>query len=281
MHRPEYCLVFRHQVRSLKYNTAMRKFGLIGYPLKHSFSEKYFKEKFEKEGYEDCVYEAFPLPNLSDLPELIKANPDLCGLNVTVPHKIGVIYYLDKLDPAAKAIDAVNCIKIVNQHPVEAFFSGELSTLQVRLEGYNTDAYGFETSLKPLLKKHHTRALILGAGGAARAVAYVLHKLGISFIHVSRRSIKKQLNYGQLTGDIIKENYLIINTTPVGTFPQIEAFPDIPYDYLTPKHLLYDLVYNPEETEFLRKGKEHGAATKNGLEMLHLQAEKSWEIWNS
>lgn len=259
----------------------MKKYGLIGFPLKHSFSEKYFTEKFEKEGYEDCEYEAFPMPNLSDLPDLIKANPDLRGLNVTVPHKIGVIYYMDKLDPAAKEIDAVNCIKIVNQHPVEAFFSGELSTLQVRLEGYNTDAYGFEMSLRPLLKKHHTKALILGAGGAARAVAYVLHKLGISFKHVSRRSIKKQLSYAQLTDDIVSETYLIINTTPVGTYPHIEAFPEIPYNVLTSKHLLYDLVYNPVETEFLRRGKEHGATIKNGLEMLHLQAEKSWEIWNS
>ena len=259
----------------------MKKFGLIGYPLTHSFSKKYFTEKFEKEGFEDCVYEAFPLPNLSDLPELIKANPDLCGLNVTVPHKIGVLFYLDKIDPAAKAIDAVNCIKIVNQHPVEAFFSGELSTLKVRLEGFNTDAYGFETSLKPLLKRHHTKALILGAGGAARAVAYVLHKLGISYTHVSRRSIKKQLSYQQLTGDVIKDNLLIINTTPVGTSPHTEASPEIPYEFVTSKHLLYDLVYNPEETVFLRRGKEQGAAVKNGLEMLHLQAEKAWEIWNS
>ena len=259
----------------------MKKYGLIGYPLSHSFSKKYFTEKFEKEGFENCEYEAFPLPNLSDLPELIKANPDLCGLNVTVPHKIGVLYYLDKIDPAAKAIDAVNCIKIVNQHPVEAFFSGELSTLKVRLEGFNTDAYGFETSLKPLLKKYHHKALILGAGGAARAVAYVLHKLGIDHIHVSRRSIKKQISYQQLTGDIIKDNLLIINTTPVGTSPHIEAFPDIPYEFLTPKHLLYDLVYNPAETVFLQKGKEHGASVKNGQEMLHLQAEKAWEIWNS
>ena len=259
----------------------MKKFGLIGYPLAHSFSQKYFTEKFEKEGFEDCEYEIFPMQSLSELPELIKTHPDLCGLNVTVPHKIGVIYYLDKLDPAAKAIDAVNCIKIVNQHPVEAFFSGELSTLQVRLEGYNTDAYGFETSLKPLLKKHHSKALILGAGGAARAVAYVLHKLGISFKHVSRRSIKKQLSYEQLNGDMIKDCTLIINTTPVGTFPHIDECPDISYEHLTPKHLLYDLVYNPVETEFLRRGKQHGAAVKNGLEMLHLQAEKSWEIWNS
>ncbi len=259
----------------------MKKFGLIGFPLTHSFSKKYFSEKFEKAGFEDCVYESFPLPNLSELPDLIKANPDLCGLNVTVPHKIGVLYYLDKLDPAAKAIDAVNCIKISNQHPVEAFFSGEFTTAKVRLEGYNTDAYGFETSLKPLLKRHHNRALILGAGGAARAVAYVLHKLGIHYIHVSRRSIKKQMSYDQLTADVIKDNLLIINTTPVGTAPKIDMAPDIPYEYLSSRHLLYDLVYNPIETLFLKRGREHGTATKNGLEMLHLQAEKSWEIWNT
>jgi len=258
----------------------MRKFGLIGYPLTHSFSKKYFTEKFAKEGFEDCEYEAFPLQSLSDLPDLIKANPDLCGLNVTVPHKIGIIYYLDKLDPAAKAIDAVNCIKIVNQHPVEAFFSGELSSLQVRLEGYNTDAYGFETSLKPLLKKHHTKALILGAGGAARAVAYVLNKLGIAYKHVSRRAIKKQLSYQQVTEDLIRDTLLIVNTTPLGTFPQVDTCPEIPYELLGSKHLLYDLVYNPVETEFLRRGKMQGATVKNGLEMLHLQAEKSWEIWN-
>lgn len=259
----------------------MKKFGLIGYPLTHSFSKEYFTEKFQKEGFENCEYQVFPLPNLSDLQDLIKANPDLCGLNVTVPHKIGVLFYLDKLDPAAKAIDAVNCIKIVNHHPVEAFFSGELSSLKVRLEGYNTDAYGFEMSLKPLLQKHHHKALILGAGGAARAVAYVLHKLGISYTHVSRRSNKKQLNYQQLSSDIIRDNLLIINTTPVGTFPNVESCPDIPYEYLTPRHFLYDLVYNPDETVFLKRGKEHGAMVKNGLEMLHLQAEKAWEIWNS
>lgn len=259
----------------------MKKFGLIGYPLTHSFSKKYFSEKFQKEGYEDCEYEAFPLPHLSAFPDLLKANPDLCGLNVTVPHKIGVMYYLDKIDPAAKAIDAVNCIKIINQHPVEDFFSGELSSLKVRLEGHNTDAYGFEMSLKPLLKKHHQKALILGNGGAARAVSYVLNKLDISYRLVSRRAIRKELNYNQLTPDVIKERLLIINTTPVGTFPHVGEAPNIPYEYLTSKHLLYDLVYNPEETEFLKRGKAQGATTKNGLEMLHLQAEKSWEIWNS
>lgn len=259
----------------------MKKYGLIGYPLTHSFSKKYFTDKFSKEGFEDREYELYPLQNLSDLPALINDTHDLCGLNVTVPHKIGVMFYLDKIDPAAREIDAVNCIKIVNHQPVEAFFSGELSSMKVRLEGYNTDAFAFEASLKPLLKKHHQKALVLGNGGASRAVAYVLNKLNISYRLVSRRAIGKQLSYTQLTADVMKERLLIINTTPVGTAPDIENCPDIPYELLTSKHLLYDLIYNPEETEFLKRGKEKGASIKNGLEMLHLQAEKSWEIWNS
>lgn len=259
----------------------MKKYGLIGYPLTHSFSKKYFTDKFAKEGFEDREYELYPLQNLSDLPALINDTHDLCGLNVTVPHKIGVMFYLDKIDPAAREIDAVNCIKIVNHQPVEAFFSGELSSMKVRLEGYNTDAFAFEASLKPLLKKHHQKALILGNGGASRAVAYVLNKLNISYRLVSRRAIGKQLSYTQLTADVMKERLLIINTTPLGTAPDIEKCPDIPYELLTSKHLLYDLVYNPPETEFLKRGKEKGASIKNGLEMLHLQAEKSWEIWNS
>ena len=259
----------------------MKKYGLIGYPLTHSFSKKYFADKFSKEGFEDREYELYPLQNLSDLPALINDTHDLCGLNVTVPHKIGVMFYLDKIDPAAREIDAVNCIKIVNHQPVEAFFSGELSSMKVRLEGYNTDAFAFEKSLKPLLKKHHQKALVLGNGGAARAVIYVLNKLDISYRLVSRRAIKKQLSYKQLTADVMKERLLIINTTPLGTAPDIEQCPEIPYEFLTSKHLLYDLVYNPPETEFLKRGKEKGASIKNGLEMLHLQAEKSWEIWNS
>jgi len=259
----------------------MKKYGLIGYPLTHSFSKKYFTEKFLREGLDSYQYELYPLANLSDLPELINSIPDLCGLNVTVPHKIGVMFYLDKVDPAAKEIDAVNCIKIVNHQPVEAFFSGELSSMQVRLEGYNTDAYAFEKSLKPLLKKHHHKALILGTGGASRAVAYVLEKLGISFKKVSRRAIGKQLSYKNLTEEILNDYLLIINTSPVGTAPNIEECPDIPYEFLSSKSLLYDLVYNPAETEFLKRGKARGSGIKNGLEMLHLQAEKSWEIWNS
>ena len=258
----------------------MKKYGLIGYPLTHSFSEQYFKDKFAREGI-DAEYRAFELPNLSDLDEVLKNNPDLAGLNVTIPHKIGVMFYLQKIDPAAREIHAVNCIRIVKSKPVESFFSGEFNQLPVRLEGYNTDAYGFEKSLKPLLEKHHQKALVLGHGGAARAVAYVLKKLDISFRFVSRRPTGKQYSYGELSEEIIRDRTLIVNTTPCGTYPKVDEKPRIPYEFLTDRHLLYDLVYNPEETLFLKLGKERGAATKNGYEMLRLQAEKSWEIWNS
>lgn len=259
----------------------MKKYGIIGYPLSHSFSVGYFTEKFEKERLSDCEYVAFPIELISEFPEILKNNPDLCGLNVTHPHKIGVIYYLDKLDEAAKEIDAVNCIKVVNSHPVADFFSGELSSTQVRLEGYNTDAYGFEHSLKPLLHKRHQKALILGNGGASRAVAYVLKKLHIDFQIVCRRARNKQLAFEDINSEILKEHLLIVNTTPLGTFPNVTECPNIPYEFLSDKHLVYDLVYNPAETEFLKRAKKQGATIKNGLEMLHIQAEKAWEIWNS
>jgi shikimate dehydrogenase len=259
----------------------MKKFGLIGFPLGHSFSKKYFTEKFESQGLTDHKYELFPLENISDVQELIIANADLCGLNVTIPHKIGIMFYLDKVTPEAKAIDAVNCIKIIKQKPVESFFTGEFTSMKVRLEGHNTDAYGFEASLKPLLKKFHNKALVLGSGGAARAVTFVLDKLNIDFKVVSRKSIRKQIKYSQLNQSMIKEHLLIINTTPLGMSPDVTSCPDIPYEHLTDRHLLYDLVYNPAETEFLKRGKDKGATIKNGEEMLHLQAEKAWEIWNS
>jgi shikimate dehydrogenase len=259
----------------------MKKFALIGYPLGHSFSKEYFTKKFEREGLTDCVYESYPLQSLSEFEELIRSEPELCGLNVTIPHKIGIMFYLDKVDPAAKAIDAVNCIKVVKGRPTEDFFAGELSSMKVKLYGYNTDAFGFEKSLKPLLKKHHHHALVFGTGGASRAVTYVLHKLGISYKLVSRKSGRKQIKYSDLNKDIIQDHPLIINTTPLGMAPNIQNCPDIPYEFLTDKHLLYDLIYNPVETEFLKRGKAQGATTKNGLEMLHLQAEKAWEIWNN
>lgn len=262
----------------------MKKFGLIGYPLGHSFSEKYFSEKFQNEGLADHQYQLFPLQNLSEFTSLLKDEKDLCGLNVTIPHKIGVMYYLDEIDNVAKEVDAVNCIKVTHHHSVKSLFSGELCTMnahKVKLKGYNTDVYGFEMSLKPMLENHHKKALILGNGGAARAVKYVLEKLKIDYQFVSRRPKGNIIGYDDLTKEVIKNHKIIINTSPVGTFPKAEEAPAIPYEYISSKHLLYDLIYNPSETTFLKNGREKGAKIKNGYEMLELQAEKSWEIWNS
>jgi shikimate dehydrogenase len=262
----------------------MKKFGLIGYPLGHSFSQKYFTQKFKEAGIEDCEYQLFPIQNINELPDLLKNNPDLGGLNVTIPYKIGVHYFLDKISPTAQEIDAVNCIKITYPNSTSALFDGELllsGSKKPFLEGHNTDAYGFEQSLRPLLKKHHTKALILGNGGATRAVKYVLNKLDIEFKIVSRQQHHQMISYDEVTQKLIENYTLIINTTPLGTFPNVEDCPNIPYQHLTHKHLLYDLIYNPPETTFLQKGKAQSASIKNGYQMLVLQAEKSWEIWNS
>jgi shikimate dehydrogenase len=260
----------------------MKQYGLIGYPLSHSFSKKFFTEKFERENIEDHEYKLYELNNLSDFPELLQANPGLCGLNVTVPHKIGVMYYLDDIQADAKEIGAVNCIRITPESPIAAVFSGEvgIKDKEYRLEGFNTDAYGFEMSLKPLLQPHHVRALILGTGGASRAVKHVLSKLNIYSRLVSRESNVDRLTYNDLTPEIISQYQLIINTTILGMAPNTDKCPDIPYEAIAEGHILYDLIYNPEETLFLQKGREQGAVTKNGAEMLVLQAEKSWEIWN-
>jgi len=261
----------------------MKQYGLIGYPLSHSFSRKYFTEKFAKEHIEDHVYELFELKNLSDFPELLRANLKLCGLNVTVPHKIGIVRYMDWISEEAKRVGAVNCIRITAESPVLAAFSGEVGMVDhdFKLEGFNTDVYGFEHSLKPLLKHHHKKALLLGNGGAARAVKCVLDKLEIDYILVTRKHGRDGILFKDLTKKMIQEHPLIINTTPLGTAPNVDECPPIPYEYITDQHLLYDLIYNPEQTLFLKKGVEQGAATKNGFEMLVLQAEKSWEIWNS
>lgn len=241
----------------------MRQFGLIGFPLSHSFSKKYFSEKFKKEHITDCNYENYPLPSINLFPELIREE-NLEGLNVTIPYKESVISYLNYLDPAAEKIAAVNCIHFENG----------------KSTGFNTDIIGFERSLKPLLKTHHQHALILGTGGASKAIGYVLSKLDISFNYVSRHKKADYYTYNDLNEAIIQQHTLIINTTPLGTSPDINHCPDIPYQFLSKKHLLYDLIYNPSETLFLQKGKEHGAMVKNGYEMLILQAEASWEIWN-
>lgn len=244
----------------------MRTFGLIGYPLSHSFSQKYFTQKFERENIAGCEFRNFPLEDIAKLPALLKEYPSLEGLSVTIPHKQNILPYLNEIDPPAKEIGAVNCIRLSHQGK------------SLRLKGYNTDVHGFGQSLKPLLKPHHTQALVLGTGGAAKAVSYFLDKSKIKFRLVSKSG--KGISYNSLTRSLIEENTLIINTTPLGMFPNLDACPEIPYEFLSPQHLLYDLTYNPEESLFLRKGKEKGAQIKNGLEMLHLQAEKAWEIWN-
>ncbi len=248
----------------------MRLFGLIGFPLSHSFSAGFFKKKFADENIFDAEYRLFPLTNISRLPELIEQQPDLQGFNITIPHKVEILPHLTHVSKVAFDAGAVNCVKI------------EREASGVKLYGFNTDIYGFRKSLLPLLKTYHYSALILGTGGAAKAVSYILLELGIGYIMVSRSSREKNvLQYSQLTEEIIKTNLLIINTTPAGMYPELDKHPDIPYQFLSSGHLLYDLIYNPSETKFLKKGKEYGAATKNGLQMLELQAEKSWEIWNS
>lgn len=248
----------------------MKQFGLIGFPLSHSFSKKYYIEKFEREGITGVEYELFPIASIDQFPHLIETHPALAGVNVTIPHKISVMQYLDHLSDEARAIDAVNCIQIQRQPGATPI-----------LTGYNTDVYGFEQSLKPLLRNHHSQALVLGNGGAAKAVFYALTRLGITYKVVSRTPGAGQWGYDGLTPDIMDTHTLVINTTPLGTHPNVSECPDIPYTMLSDRHLLYDLVYNPAVTEFLRRGQNQGATTKNGLEMLELQAERNWEIWNA
>ncbi|MCX2481656.1 shikimate dehydrogenase [Pedobacter sp. MC2016-15] len=246
----------------------MRTFGLIGFPLGHSFSKKFFSEKFEKEGIEDCSYELFPMENIDSINTLTADNDTLRGLNITIPHKVNVLPYLNELDDAARTIGAVNCISV------------EKKDGKRWLKGHNTDAFGFAESLKPFLKEHHTKALILGDGGAAKAVKYVLDQLNISYLSVVRSGLPGAILYSQITEELMSTHQVIINTTPLGTFPNVEGAPEIPYHLITDQHLAYDLVYNPELTEFMRRAKAQGAAVKNGLEMLQLQALRGWSIWN-
>ena len=243
----------------------MKKYGLIGYPLTHSFSKKYFTEKFIREGIRDCSYELYPISSIDELEDLIKQNPGLQGLNVTLPYKRSVLQHLSDSNNIPSGLRACNCIKFTN---------GKRS-------GYNTDIAAFERSLGTGLKNHHTSALVLGNGGAAESVKFVLQKLKIGYKIVSRRiHDDTEVTYADLNETIISENKLIINTTPVGTFPNVDDCPDLPYQYVTAQHFLFDLVYNPEKTLFLQKGEEQGATIKNGYEMLVLQAEESWKIWN-
>ena len=261
----------------------MKYYGLIGFPLSHSFSKKYFTEKFEKEHITDAQYDLYPIEHVKDLQDLLDKHPDLCGLNVTVPHKINIIKYLDWVEHDARNAGAVNCIRIRSESPVLAAFSGEVGIKDhdFRLEGFNTDLYGFEMSLRPLISGREYDALVLGDGGAAKAVKCVLENLGINYKVVTRKPHADNLLFTDLKPHHIAQHKLIINATPLGTFPKIDECPPIPYQAITNEHILYDLVYNPEKTLFLQKGEEHGAAIKNGYEMLILQAEKSWEIWTS
>jgi shikimate dehydrogenase len=241
------------------------RFGLLGRNISYSFSKGHFTEKFTDPVFEGYTYENFDIKDINYFTELIKNNPDLRGLNVTIPYKEAVIPFLDKLSKKAAKIGAVNTIKF---------------TKKGKLKGYNTDYYGFKKSLEPLLKPHHTKALILGTGGAAKGVAFALEELGILYTFVSRENKEKTIRYDLLNATIFENHSIIINTTPLGTSPNTDNFPDIPYEFFTEKHIAYDLIYNPAETVFLKKAKKHAAQTKNGLEMLILQAEKSWKIWN-
>ena len=246
-----------------------KKYGLIGYPLGHSFSKDYFNKKFSSEDI-DAEYINFEIKNVKDLKYVLRENPDLCGLNVTLPHKMDVIPLLDSITENARNIGAVNVIKFKKNK------SGKL-----HLEGHNSDITGFKQSIEPMLNDTHRKALILGTGGASKAIYHGLKQLGIESVFVSREKQKNFITYEELTRSIMEDYTIIVNTTPLGMFPKTDSYPDIPYKYLTSNHILYDLIYNPDETLFMKKGKEGGAEVKNGLEMLLLQAFISWEIWDS
>lgn len=246
----------------------MELYGLIGYPLVHSFSRAYFTEKFRREGL-DAEYRNFEIPSIDGFRSVVDGNPALRGLNVTLPYKQQVMPFLDELSPEAREIGAVNAIRISWSDGVP------------RLKGFNADVVGFVRSIRPLLRAGHRSALILGTGGASKAVNYGLHQLGLSTQFVSRHPRAGQLGYADVTPEVLKANPVVVNCTPCGMFPHTDEHPALPYEAFGTDNLLYDLVYNPEETEFLRLGRERGAQTKNGLEMLHLQAEASWEFWHT
>lgn len=246
----------------------MKRFGIIGNPLEHSFSSKYFEDKFRAENIKDAVYENFLLDSIDELPILLEQFPDLVGLNVTIPFKEDVMSYVDELDEAASQIGAVNTIHISNINS------------QRIIKGYNTDAPAFQQTIQHLNNKD-LKALVLGSGGAAKAVCFALKNINIEHLVVSRNPVEnQQITYQDINEKIISDFFLIINTSPVGMYPNLNSAPDIPYEFVSDMHILYDLIYNPQETAFLKRGKLHGATTINGLEMLHLQAEKAWRIWN-
>lgn len=248
----------------------MIKLGLIGFPLGHSFSKNYYLAKFEQEHITGIDYDLYSLPNIDEFADLIRKDNRFHGFNVTIPYKQSILKFVDNLSPEAEEIGAVNCLTM---HPQD---DGRIT-----IKGYNTDAFGFQKSLEPLLTHKHLRALVLGNGGAAKAVCYVLNKLSIPYYLVSRNRENGDIIYSDLDQQTIENHQIIINCSPLGTFPNVDECPDIPYEFITANHLLYDLIYNPEETRFLKKGKEQHAVTKNGYEMLVLQAEKNWEIWKN
>jgi shikimate dehydrogenase len=247
----------------------MRKFGLIGFPLGHSFSRQYFSQKFRDEKITDCSYDNYPLEKIDQLPALLKSEPLLAGLNVTIPYKSAVIPFLDSVSPEAAEIGAVNVIGI------------KRTRNDIVLKGFNSDVTGFTGSLKPWLKVQKGNALVLGTGGSSKAVTYALQKLGMNITLVSREQKQGTITYSQLDALLLRNTDLIVNTTPLGMFPETDAKPDLDYSLLSEKHILFDLVYNPEITEFLKAGKERGCTIVSGLKMLQIQAEKAWEIWNS
>lgn len=246
----------------------MDKYGLIGYPLGHSFSIGYFNEKFQNECI-DATYENFEIPSIENLTEILDSNPELKGLNVTIPYKEKVISYLDSISPEARAIGAVNVIKVTHKGN------------KTELKGYNSDVIGFTQSIEPLLERYHKKALVLGTGGASKAIIFSLKSLGIETLTVSRFERHGCVRYEDITPEIIKEYNVIVNCTPCGMYPQTDDCPNLPYEAMDNHTLLYDLIYNPDETLFLKKGKAQGATVKNGLEMLLLQAFASWNFWNS
>lgn len=248
-----------------------RVYGLIGFPLSHSFSRGFFNDKFAAEGI-DAEYVNFEIPDIGDLMEVFDETPDLAGLNVTIPYKEQIIPYMDSLDEEARQIGAVNVVKVVREDGA--------SDDDFTLVGYNSDVVGFRDSISPLLNAERKRALILGTGGASKAVARGLETLGVEYVFVSRTRRNGVVAYDDLTLEIIASHKIIVNTTPLGMYPHVDECPDIPYEYLTPDHLCYDLLYNPDVTLFMKKASEYGAETKNGLEMLLLPAFESWKIWN-
>jgi len=249
----------------------MKTFGLIGHRLGYSFSRNFFTEKFAKENLQEHEYVNFELDSIDEFPGIFDGDKNIYGLNCTIPYKQQIMQFLDEIDAEAAQIGAVNTVKITSKDGKR------------HLKGFNTDIYGFENSLRPMLESKHKKALILGTGGASKAIKHILNKLQVEFVSASieEQLFEKEIRYSQITDELLKEYLIIIQATPLGTFPNVDNCPDIPYESITSDHVLFDLVYNPEETLFLKKGKAQGAKTKNGLEMLHLQALRAWEIWNA